>query len=328
MSISATIPDLHPIAIPTPFPVGAVNVFLWKGDPLTLIDCGPRTDEAYDALTAGLAAHGVALQDIERVLLTHHHVDHIGMLRRILDASSARSFAHPEVPSENHPQAGSDAEWEAYCRAMLGECGIPGDMHDAVIARWAEFRKLTEPYHIDVPYEDGMALDPFTICFVPGHSVSDTLVINRADGYAIVGDHILEFINPNPLIHRPNRPGEPRMKSLVTYQQSLRRSASLDLGVCFPGHGAPFDDHRRIVQGILSRHDRRERRILGWMKTTEAVTPYILAQHLYPDIPIDQLYLVLSVALGHLEVMEEEGLAHSARENGILHYALTEAAVA
>ena len=35
-----------PLAIPTPFYVGDVNVYLIKEDPLTLIDVGPKTDEA------------------------------------------------------------------------------------------------------------------------------------------------------------------------------------------------------------------------------------------------------------------------------------------
>ena len=39
-----------PIAIPTPFYVGDVNVYLIKEDPLTLIDVGPKTDDAADVL--------------------------------------------------------------------------------------------------------------------------------------------------------------------------------------------------------------------------------------------------------------------------------------
>ena len=43
---------IHKIIIPTPFAVGDVNAYLVKGDALTLIDAGPKTDEALIALTA------------------------------------------------------------------------------------------------------------------------------------------------------------------------------------------------------------------------------------------------------------------------------------
>lgn len=37
-------PYLHTLSVPTPFPVGPVNVYLAEGDQLTLVDAGPRYD--------------------------------------------------------------------------------------------------------------------------------------------------------------------------------------------------------------------------------------------------------------------------------------------
>ena len=38
------------VVLPTPFPVGPVNVWVLRGDPLTLVDAGPRTPDALTAL--------------------------------------------------------------------------------------------------------------------------------------------------------------------------------------------------------------------------------------------------------------------------------------
>jgi len=65
--------QIVPIAIPTPFYVGDVNVYLIKQDPLTLIDVGPKTDDAYRALVQKLGQVGVKLSDIRRIVLTHAH---------------------------------------------------------------------------------------------------------------------------------------------------------------------------------------------------------------------------------------------------------------
>ena len=71
---------IHKIVIPTPFAVGDVNAFLIKGDTLSLVDAGPKTPEAYEALKHGIKEAGYAFNDIEQVILTHHHPDHAGWI--------------------------------------------------------------------------------------------------------------------------------------------------------------------------------------------------------------------------------------------------------
>ena len=44
---------IQKIIIPTPFAVGDVNSYLIKGDALTLVDAGPKTEEALVAIKAG-----------------------------------------------------------------------------------------------------------------------------------------------------------------------------------------------------------------------------------------------------------------------------------
>ena len=84
-----------PLSIPTPFYVGDVNVYLIKEEPLTLIDVGPKTVEAADALREKLRENGVRLEDIKRIVLTHTHEDHCGLAKQIRDeAKNAEIFVH------------------------------------------------------------------------------------------------------------------------------------------------------------------------------------------------------------------------------------------
>jgi len=306
------------LTVPTPFPVGPVNVYLLSGPPLTLIDTGAHVPACYEALSRGLGTHGAAIADLERVILTHHHLDHSGLVGRIQDESRAEVCAHPQTLQERRLGYAYDDEHRRFFYGLMIELGAPPGEAEQVMSLWDAYRHLAAPFTVDHVFEDGGAVGPFTTYFVPGHSATDTLLVHRADHYSLTGDHILENINPNPLIRRPE-PGQARPKSLVEYQQSLRHSRALELGRCFPAHGIPFVDHRRVIDRILAQHERKIDRIphdLG----DAGITPYALATHLYPRMRRPDLYLCLSLATGQLEVLEDRGLMRSEHRNGILHF--------
>src|SRR3954471_7078519 len=84
-----------PVRLPLPLPhVGSVNAWLLPGEPLTLIDTGPCNEEALTALETGLARGGVRIEDIELILVTHHHLDHSGLAATIAARSGARIAAY------------------------------------------------------------------------------------------------------------------------------------------------------------------------------------------------------------------------------------------
>lgn len=50
--------------------------YLLEGPEPTLVDCGPST--CLETLEAGLGEHGLALEDLRHLVLTHIHLDHAG----------------------------------------------------------------------------------------------------------------------------------------------------------------------------------------------------------------------------------------------------------
>lgn len=311
---------LTPIPIPTPFIVGPVNVFLYRGEKLTLIDTGPKTDEATAALEAALATAGLRVEDIERIILTHHHIDHCGMLQELVNRTGAETWAHPDVVMQSRLGDGEDGDQsrKKYYYGLMAELGVPEEEAERAMLLWDAYKHLIDHFDIDHPLPDGAHIDGFDVYHVPGHSSTDTLFVHREGGFSIVGDHILESINPNPLLRRPN-PGQTRGKALVEYRQSLRRSRSLPLGTAYPGHGAPIEAPGPVIDKLLAQHDRRNERILSQL-TQEGTTAYQLARQLYPELEMPHLYLGLSVAAGQLEVLELEGKVRLEPRDGVAHY--------
>jgi glyoxylase-like metal-dependent hydrolase (beta-lactamase superfamily II) len=304
-----------PIALPTPFPVGPVNVYLVKEDPITLVDTGPRTDEAYERLATALAGHGLKVADIRVVLVTHGHLDHLGLLGRIAEESGAQSWAHPHAAERIRSFDESNKANRAFYLSVLTELGAPPDVVERFAAEAQDLAPFGEPVAIDNVVEDGGTVGPFTAHYVPGHSSSDTLFVDHERRFAFTGDHLLKGINPNPTIRRPLS-GQPRPRSLVEYLNSLRKTRSLDVDVCYPGHGDPIPDHRQVVDSVIARIENRSQRVLALLDDTPR-TPYEICRALYPELDTKMLILGLSVALGHLEVLEEEGRVRREARHGV-----------
>lgn len=308
----------HRIPVHTPFIVGPVNCYLLTRGPLTLIDTGTITDQSWTDLCDGVRRCGHEISDIERVILTHHHADHVGQCRRVVAASGAQVWGHPDILRQDRVSHVHDEDARAFFVGIMRQFGVPEADALEAMALWDRFKDFSEPALLDHPISEDAPLGPFRVYFVPGHSSTDTLFVNEEDGYTIAGDHLLEDFNPNPLLRRPE-PGQPRARALVEYQASLHRARELPLGTCLPGHGELIDDHVRVIDGILAQHERKNRRILQ-MCGAAGITAYEVAMALYPGLKLQHLYLALSVAAGQLEVLETRGQVRAEPDGVLVRY--------
>lgn len=309
-------PAIVPIVLPAPFRVGTVNVFLIKSTPLTLVDAGINTDEAFTALETGFRREGLALRDIEVVLLTHTHIDHVGLLGRLRSCANFTVYAHADATAGrlNHEETQEKSCQSAL--AVMREFGTPEELVQRAAAEQRMFREYAADAAVDQGLEDGQSVGPYTVYHIPGHSANDLLYVDHAWRIAFTGDHVLPSVTPNSLLPRPG-PGESRPKGLVQYCDSLRKTRSLDLDTCFPGHGGPITDHRAIIDSLFKRMDSRNRRVLTILGS-QPHSVYEVARGLFPGADAAQMHLQLTAAAGHLDLLEEEGRVASGHRDGVL----------
>src|SRR5688572_14823317 len=87
--------DLPVTRIETPTPwsgVGPVNGYLIESTPVTLVDSGFNSPQGRNTLRLTLASREMFLESIERVLVTHGHPDHYGLVSMIQEASGATVY--------------------------------------------------------------------------------------------------------------------------------------------------------------------------------------------------------------------------------------------
>lgn len=320
-AVNSPDPTVAKISLPTPFPVGPVNVFLIKSETPTLIDAGVKSEEGWQKLVHSLAEHSLTPRDIKVVLLTHGHLDHVGLVPRLIQESGAQTYAHPDVVAQ---YAAYDHEIEIgqqFFHDVLLQFGAPASAVDEVMQFRSVFNVLGDTFKIDHAFADGETAGGLEAHYVPGHSASDTLFYCPSRRAAFTGDHVLKGISPNPLLRRASRDSMTRARSLVEYQRSLRFTRSLDIDTCYPGHGSPFGEHRAVIDGLLERHERRTRDVRRLL-AEKPMTPYEIVMRIFPRITSHSLHFALSVAIGHLDVLDDRGEARMENVNGVVVYRL------
>jgi glyoxylase-like metal-dependent hydrolase (beta-lactamase superfamily II) len=304
---------VHRLAIPTPFAVGRVNVYLIEDEPLTLIDAGPNSGTSFDQLQRGIEGLGHRLEDIDLVVLTHQHIDHLGLVSLVAARSGAEVAAiDAAVPFVERFSREAQAD-DDFARDIMLRHGIPPDVVAALQSVSLAFRAWGAPVDVTRPLGDGAALSlrdrTLHVHHRPGHSPTDTVFHDRRRSMLIAGDHLLRHVSSNPLITRPRDGSAERPQALVQYLESLGATREMDVELVLPGHGEPITDHRDLIDQRLVLHLRRADKI-GRLIAERPRSAYEIAQALWGNIAVTQAYLTLSEVLGHLDLLLNAGLAH------------------
>lgn len=302
--------DVEQIELPVPY-LGSVNLWLLKGEPLTLVDAGPANDESLGALERGLAAHGVLVEEIELLVITHHHLDHSGLAAAIKERSGARVAAHRHTAAWGvgyHPRVTAERE---FTRALMAAHGVPEEVVAATEPFFAYIYANSADYETDDVLSDGDTLRAggrtLRAVFRPGHSRTDTLFVDEDSADAFVGDHLLANISSGAELVPTELPGDERRRALLEYLGNLRKTEAMRLRTCYTGHGPAIDDHRRLIEDRLVFHAARLDLIAAHVNAG-ASTAFELARRLWSDeVATTQTVLAIWEVLGHLDILVNRG---------------------
>jgi glyoxylase-like metal-dependent hydrolase (beta-lactamase superfamily II) len=311
------------LPIPTPFAVGRVNCYLIEDDPLTLVDTGPNSGKALDELERQLSELGHSIADIELVILTHQHIDHLGLVEIVTQRSGAE-VAAIDVAVPFFENFADDAERDdVFAADVMRRNGIPEDVVVALRSVSRSFRAWGAHARVTRRLRDGEILElgdrRLEVQHRPGHSPSDTLFWDSERRILIAADHLIAHISSNPLLTRPLDGSTERPKALVTYLDSLARTRELDAEIVLPGHGDPVTNHRELIDERFAMHARRADKILGLLESGPR-TAYELAQALWGNVAVTQAYLTLSEVIGHMDLLIRDGRARELDDGELVRF--------
>jgi glyoxylase-like metal-dependent hydrolase (beta-lactamase superfamily II) len=314
---------IHRLQIPTPFAVGRVNCYLIDDEPLTLVDTGPNSGKSLDELQHQLDGLGHAIEDIELIVITHQHIDHLGLVEIVASRSGAEVAAIDTVVPFVE-SFGEDAERDdAFAGGLMLRYGIPEDLVTALRSVSRSFRGWGASAKVTRPLRDGERLElagrAFEVQHRPGHSPSDTVFWDAERRILICADHLIAHISSNPLLSRPLDGSDERPKALVTYLRSLAQTRELPAEVLLPGHGEPITDHVALIDERFALHRRRAEKLHGLIAARPR-TAYELAQELWGNIAVTQAFLTLSEVVGHVDLLIDAGLVREVADGEVVRF--------
>jgi glyoxylase-like metal-dependent hydrolase (beta-lactamase superfamily II) len=319
----AALAGIHTLSIPTPFAVGRVNCYLIEDEPLTLIDTGPNSGKALDELSARLAERGHSIDDLGLIVLTHQHIDHLGLVEILVEHSGAE-VAALGAAAERLAAFEEDAEREdLFAVEVMLRNGIPEDVTVALRSVSRSFRGWGSRVDVTRPLQDGETLSlgdrGLQALHRPGHSPSDTVFWDAERAILIGGDHLLSHISSNPLITRPLDGSGERPQALVTYIDSLRKTREMPLEMVLAGHGEPITEHVELIDSRLAAHERRREKIFRLIDERTR-SGYELAQAIWGNVAVTQAFLTLSEVIGHADLLVNEGRVREIDDGAVIRY--------
>jgi len=289
------------------------NVYAVGNGPVTLIDTGPKFPGQLMFIKDRLKQAGLDINSVERIILTHGHIDHFGMASGICETvkQPVECFIHAE-DKWRLSRGSIEKEFSSEeARDLMSMVGVPEKKIGKIKERFLSFDELYDPLERTSIMEDG---DQFVgddyqlkVIHTPGHSPGSCCLYESRQKILFSGDHIIKHITPNPFMEiRRSRLRDSNYQSLEACLNSLEKLNRYDVRFVFPGHGEYIDNLPGLISNYKEHH--RQRTELVWNAVKKKPRPiYYLIDDVFPYVPESEIFLAISEILVRVEILIKKG---------------------
>ncbi len=316
MSEAAAIGDgIFQIPVPiTDNPLGHTLVYAMESpNGLILVDAGWDDENAWNGLNSGLAAIGYSVSDIEGVVLTHFHPDHIGLCGRVREASGAWIAMHKSDYAQfDAMTAERSPEWLEREMANIKAAGAPQAEFETWLsnASSSPTGKQSAPDRVLVDQEViQLAGRELRAVYTPGHTPGHVCFYLPQSDVMFTGDHVLQKTTPH--VGNFVYPMEER-DALAEFMDSLRLVQTMNITRGLGAHGIQIDDVASRAGELIEHHEEKLDLLLDAFGD-DHITVWQVAERMKWYKPWDAISpmgktMAMSEAAAHLRHLVARGL--------------------
>ncbi len=308
--------------LPLPMKLDHVNVYaLDDGDSWTIIDTGFSSNRG-KRIWQKLLKGPLAEKPVSRVIVTHHHPDHIGMAgwfqthhnADLWTTRTAWLFARM-LTLDEHPLTAPETI------RFWNRAGMAPDILEKRLAeRPFNFADMVEPMPLGfkrIKQDDVISIGGrnWDVHIGNGHAPEHATFWSRNDNLVIAGDQLLASISPNIGVYAT----EPDADPVSDWMDSCERLARLarDDHFVLPGHKLPFSGLPMRLHQLIENHHNALKRLGAFLETPRTAVECF--QPLFKrKIGEGEYGLALVESMAHLNHLHQMGLVNRslADENG------------
>lgn len=304
-----------PVVVPDN-PIGWTQVYVLETDAGPhLVDTGWNAEPAWDMLLAGLLECGTSVEEVQGVVITHHHPDHLGLAGRVRDASGCwvgMHVADTALVESHRAYLLDDPEvLHAETRRILEQADATACEVDQLVGA-ARDLKLPLPPLPDRDLHGGEThLLPgraLRTIHTPGHSPGHLCLHLEDEDLLLTGDHLLSTISSHVGVYGfEDAAADP----LRDYLDSLHLLEDMTPVEVLPAHRGRFTGVRARVEELVAHHDDR----LAELRAAVAsgpLTPWQLCRAMtwnrpWDEIPVLMRRAALAEVVAHVRLLEHDG---------------------
>ena len=301
------------LRMPLPMKLDHVNIYAFdEGDSWTIIDTGFASKKS-KAIWAEALAGPLGGKPVGRVVVTHHHPDHIGLAgwfqsehgAELVTTRTAWLTARMLILDEQKTPA---AESLAFYKLSGMD---PALLDKRASERPFNFCDIVEPLPLGytrIKQDDTIQIGGRTwdVHMGNGHAPEHATFWSRDDNLVIAGDQILSSISPNVGVY----PTEPMADPIGEWLEACERLAPLARAdhLVLGGHKLPFTGLPKRMEQLIENHHSALKRLLAYIDTPKSASE-CFSPLFKRKIGEAEYGLALVEAVAHLSHLYQSGLA-------------------